>query len=812
MHREIIAVMKFSVLMVLITILSMKVYAKVDNDSVISGVVVSFEDNKAVAHATVFIGDGGKYAAIADEKGNFRISLPEGEHILTCSSMGYEDWSQAINMVKGDTKKVSIKLKRSDIEMDDVNVVGKSQTQLRQDQGYSVNNITTRQTSASSFTTEELLNRSAGVKIRQSGGIGSESEYSINGLSGSSVKVYIDGVPIRSYGHSFSVSNLPPSAIDRVEVFKGVVPAYLADDALGGAINIITKRGDSQSLNASYSLGSLNTHNFDINGLYTNEKSGFFVGGTAYYNSSDNNYKVWGDAVYVTDNMTGRVENITAERFNDQYMTYGAGINTGYTNLSWADELRLNLTLSNVDKEIQNGATMETVYGNRRSEQCSYVSNINYRKRDILPRLDLQSDFSYSYTDRTIIDTCNIQYDWSGKPVTDMNGDIVHWGTTGEAGRATLAASLENNFNNRTSIRYAVDTDENHIVSFSGSYYKFTRDIDDPMLPEYEQQLTDTRYIDKFTLAVAYDAKFFDEKLNVSLFYKYFNQNLSLSDPIADNTGALVPNKVTTDMDGNGYGFASSYELLEGFRVNLSAENALRLPTITEMIGNASENIEANYNIRPERSLNFNVGASLESISFGENSFGGSINLFYRDVTDMIQRAEINKGDETFGYENIGKILSKGVDLELKYSYKDRLRVTGAMSYTDARFNLRYDENGAEYAWYGDRLRNMPYFTTNGGVSYEINDLFQKGSKLMISYHLNYTHEFFKNWESLGVAGKATISSQLSHDIGVVYTFPSEKITFSIDGKNILNEQLFDNYALQKPGRLIFAKLSFRIL
>ncbi len=788
-----------------------KFHKEKHSNAYISGVVYSGQDKSVVPFAMVYI-EGTGYNVLTDSKGEFKLKVPAGEHKFGVSHVSFTPFSTDVELKKRQIVDMTITLDVAVIALEEVVVTGRTHTRELQERGFSVSSISPITTLRSSFTTDELLNRTAGIKIRQGGGIGSAVEYNINGLSGKSVKVYIDGVPIDAYGRSFSVSNIPPALIERVEVYKGVVPAHLADDALGGAVNVILKNKGAKSLNASYSYGSLNTHNVNLNGLYRDDKSGFYIGGSAYYNSSDNNYKVWGDAVYVTDPITGRVENITAERFHDDYLTYGVNANTGFTGLSWADNLQLNLVYSNIDKDIQTGATMETVYGNRHSKQDSYVANLRYDKENVLPRLDIKTNFAYSYADRMTIDTTNVKYDWSGNPVVDRYGDIVHWATTGEAGRATLAANLENNFNNRTTVQYAIDDEDNHLISANGSFSYFTRDIDDPMLPVYEQNLMDTRKINKYILAGAYDAKFFDKKLGLSLFYKYYNQTLSLTDPIQDDTGNFVPLTVEAPMDGSGYGMALSYKVVPDVMLTLSAENALRLPGITEMIGNTAENVEPNYNLKPEESLNFNIGAMVEPIEMGRSHLGGSINSFYRDVTNMIDRAEINTGDETYNFENIGQILSKGVDFELKYMLGNRFHMNMALSYIDARFNLQYDQNGGEYRWYGDRLRNMPYFLTNGGASYRFPNVFTSGDKLMISYHVNYTHEFYKNWESLGAAGKATIPSQLTHDIGLVYNFKGDRLSLSTDAKNIFNEQLFDNYALQKPGRMVFFKISYKIL
>ena len=158
----------------------------------------------------------------------------------------------------------------------------------------------------------DLLDRTAGVRLGQSGGMGSDVQYNINGLTGNSVRIFIDGIPIRNYGASFSLSSIPPSMIERVEVYKGVVPGQLAEDALGGAINVVLKKKTLKNLTTSYSYGSFNTHRWDLNGNYRDAKTGFTMRGSAFYNYSDNSYKVWGDQVYVTNPTTGKLDYVTA--------------------------------------------------------------------------------------------------------------------------------------------------------------------------------------------------------------------------------------------------------------------------------------------------------------------------------------------------------------------------------------------------------------------------------------------------------------------------------------------------------------------
>ena len=132
-----------------------------------------------------------------------------------------------------------------------------------------------------------------GVTVRQDGGLGSAVNYNLNGMSGNSVRIFVDGIPISAYGSSFSLNSIPPSLIERIEVYKGVIPSHLTDDALGGAINVVLKKNMRNSLSASLSYGSFNTYQANLNGRYRDERTGFTLNLSAFHNYSDNDYEVW---------------------------------------------------------------------------------------------------------------------------------------------------------------------------------------------------------------------------------------------------------------------------------------------------------------------------------------------------------------------------------------------------------------------------------------------------------------------------------------------------------------------------------------
>ncbi|MEM7382176.1 MAG: TonB-dependent receptor, partial [Bacteroidota bacterium] len=133
-------------------------------------------------------------------------------------------------------------------------------------------------------------------------------------------------------------------------------------------------------------------------------------------------------------------------------------------------------------------------------------------------------------------------------------------------------------------------------------------------------------------------------------------------------------------------------------------------------------------------------------------------------------------------------------------------------TYLDLRNNLEIDENGRDNIIYRDRLRNTPYIMANAGLEFTTRDFIQKESKIFTYLQSAYVHEFFLRWPSLGDEdNKNIIPTQLIFDAGVGYTFPSQKLVVAVDVSNMLNEQVYDNFLLQKPGRAIFIKLNYQI-
>ncbi len=87
----------------------------------------------------------------------------------------------------------------------------------------------------------EVMSAAAGIHVVQYGGLGAFSTVSLRGAPAGQVAVYLDGAPITSAAHGVvNLADLPITALERVEVYRGGAPLGLGSVGPGGAINLIT--------------------------------------------------------------------------------------------------------------------------------------------------------------------------------------------------------------------------------------------------------------------------------------------------------------------------------------------------------------------------------------------------------------------------------------------------------------------------------------------------------------------------------------------------------------------------------------------
>ena len=234
--------------------------------------------------------EGTTSGTYTDESGFYTLMVTPGKQTLLLSFLGYETL-QATLELQGDST-LDFMMEESSVTLGTVEVYGKTRSQKARESALAINAFDVKPVINSLQNLNELVNRTAGVKVREEGGVGSDFDLSINGLSGNSVRYFIDGVPLDSKGSNVTLANLPVNLIDRVEIYKGVVPASLGTDALGGAVNIITKAEKKNFFDASYGIGSFHTHRADLNAQIVERRTGLTVRPTLGINYSKNDYRM----------------------------------------------------------------------------------------------------------------------------------------------------------------------------------------------------------------------------------------------------------------------------------------------------------------------------------------------------------------------------------------------------------------------------------------------------------------------------------------------------------------------------------------
>lgn len=97
---------------------------------------------------------------------------------------------------------------------------------------------------AGATTLPELLSRQAGVQIVSNGGLGKSSSIFIRGTNAGHTLLLVDGIPLGSATlGSPSLTNLPLSQIERIEILRGPASSLYGSDAIGGVVQIFTKQG-----------------------------------------------------------------------------------------------------------------------------------------------------------------------------------------------------------------------------------------------------------------------------------------------------------------------------------------------------------------------------------------------------------------------------------------------------------------------------------------------------------------------------------------------------------------------------------------
>lgn len=743
--------------------------------------------------ATVYL-KGTNYGGTTNEEGIYHLQAPAGEYTLVVSAIGYKTIEKSVRLVRGERTKMNVVISPQATELDEVVVVSNGVTRLKRS-AFNAVALDTKALQNSTQNLSEALAQAPGMKIRESGGVGSDMQLMMDGFTGKHIKIFIDGVPQEGVGSSFGLNNIPVNYAERIEVYKGVVPVGFGTDAIGGVINIITKKNRNKwFLDASYSYGSFNTHKSYVNFGQT-FRSGLTYEINVFQNYSDNNYYV---DTPVKDFTTGAINKKKIERvkrFHDTYHNEAVIGKIGLVDKKWADRLMFGFTYSHMYKDIQTGVRQEVVFGGKYRKGYSIMPSLDYRKRDFFVRgLDVVLTANYNKNMTNHVDTSSYEYNWRGemRPLR-MPGEQSYQNTRSD----------NNNWNGTLTANYRIG--KAHTFTFNHVINAFRRS-NQSLLNEDSEANAIPKETRKNISGLSYRLMP-TEHWNLSVFGKYYNQ--FIAGPVATSSAQDDYIRTTNSVSAMGYGAAGTYFILKSLQAKLSYEKAYRLPTNEEMFGD--EDLETgDISLKPENSDNVNLNLSYNE-TFGKHSVYVEGGLIYRNTKDYIQRniSDLSGGKYGATYVNHGRVETKGYNVSVRYGFANWVSVGGNFTQMNVRDNVKTVTSGTsqESLTYGARMPNLPYQFANSDVTFYWRNLWKKGNTLSVTYDNLYMYSFPLYSEAVGSESEFVVPTQFSHNLTLSYGIQNGRYNISFECRNLTNEKLYDNFSLQKAGRAFYGKV-----
>jgi len=209
-----------------------------------------YRGNEPLSFASIYIKEI-KKGAQTDENGKYEITnIEAGSYSIVASYMGFQTERKTILISKENNIQVNFNLKEDANNLDEVVVSGTLKPVSRMETPVPVEVYTPaflkKNPTSNIF---EALQNVNGVRPQLNCSICNTGDIHINGLEGPYTMVTIDGMPIvSSLSTVYGLSGIPNSLIERVEVVKGPASSLYGSEAVGGLINIITKKPHSAPL------------------------------------------------------------------------------------------------------------------------------------------------------------------------------------------------------------------------------------------------------------------------------------------------------------------------------------------------------------------------------------------------------------------------------------------------------------------------------------------------------------------------------------------------------------------------------------
>ena len=673
------------------------------------------------------------------------------------------------------------------VAMKEVTVTARSEIRKLRESAMPISVIGQRQLQGTASNINDVLARTVGVTVRNTGGLGSASRISLRGLEGKRMGMYVDETPMSQLSNFVALNDIPTNMIERIEVYKGIVPYKFGGSALGGAVNVVTKEYPPVYLDFSYELGSFNTHQVSTVFKRTDKKSGLQFGIGGAFSFSKNNYKM----------TLGNLDNRTVERDHDKFNKIMAGMSVKATKW-WFDEVKWELIFLKTRQEIQGiDLDVREAYNHSVSGLTTLALK---RKNFFLDGLDFDFDIGYFIGKYGLNDKASNRYDWDGNKlpaVSPYGGEQNNFPSDGR--------NRSNELTSKLNLGYTID--KHHGINLNVYFDRNSLHPNDSLMDKaLGFQSNFPSKMKTLTMGLSYDLTLFDGRFQNAFTLKNFI--FSSHSRSIDVYSVRSPEPVKVFKSYFGFSDAFRYKFTDDLMLKGSFNSEVRIPTSEELIGNGYS-ILASPALKPERTSGVNLGMLYRHLKQDGGLVEIELNGFYNQLKDMI-RFTPDMIPTMARYRNFGSVRTRGIELDVKGDVCPVLYLYANGTYQDLR-DVRKLTPGTtvENPTYMKRIPNVPYLLANFGAEFHKENLFGgKEQNTRFLFDASYVHTYYYDFEVSRYQDKK-IPSALTMDAAVEHSFKNDQWVLTFKVKNLMDRHVVSEFNRPLPGRYIGVKVRY---
>ncbi len=753
------------------------------NGGAIEGTVSDKETGEKLPGASVYIKSLERGQA-ADEQGRFAFrDLASGEYILQVSFMGYHLQEIPVLVTPNEPARIQIHLDPEATSLSEIAVTAKSEARQRKEEGMPVTVVNMSSLQGTVSNISDILSKTVGMTIRVSGGVGSASRVSVRGLEGKRIGFFIDEVPMNDQSDFIDLNDIPVDMIERIEIYKGIVPARFGGSAMGGAVNIVIKEYPDRYMDASYMLESFNSNKAQLVAKRNLKEQGILFGFGGAYTYADNDYVM--NSPYV--------DGLKIKRNHDRFKKILMGGSFKATKW-WFDEVEFEPAFVQTAKQIQG---IKTDIRKAETNSRAYMFANSLKKDNFfLDGFDFDLSTAVAFTQINLIDTARQYYDWDGVAYNAYGGELgTNYRSNSDDWKLTVL--------NKLNLQYYINT--HHSLNFNSVFNLANGYPSDSVRDQsFGRQTVFDSKMKSWVGGINHDYRSANDKLLNSLTVRYYVYSMKTRKAPSYGSGDIKDiNLLKKDI---GFSNAMRYKFTRDLMAKFSAGYDVRIPAENELLGDGHAVLPAD-SLYPERNVSLNLGLLYNRMGMASDNLQLEVNFFYMHLRDMIRYV---KGFVEAQYQNFGEMRTFGVELDAKGDLTPWLYGYANATFQDLRDMRKLDPNSSiENPTKGMRMPNIPYLMGNAGLEYHKANLFGgKGQNTRLFADMSFIEEYYYDFE-MTLLEKRRIPRSVTFDLGFEQSFLHNRLFVSGKIKNLTDANLLTEFNRPLPGRSLGMKIRY---